>query len=197
MVDSDSPRRSAGEEASPDSGPPRGGRDFPVEGDQSGGPWTTHLEQLAELGIRLPPPESLDDHALSYELERVVHGLASLGVYLFLTDHLTDRALYEELFTSALRVRFRDVPLAKDQHHTIWMLGGSDESLKNYLRVYATDAQRRRWQGQGVDVPPREEPVSDRDRRLPHPPGPPPLPPPRPRNRPAARKRRNPWKRRK
>lgn len=67
------------------------------------GPRTTDLAELARIGVPVPPPETLDDAGLRAALQRVIHGLASLNVFLASTDHLTDRALYERLVHQVLR----------------------------------------------------------------------------------------------
>lgn len=60
-------------------------------------PKTTNRAQLASLGIRVPPSESLVDEQLPGKIKEVAEGLAFLNVFLMHTDHLGDRAFYEKL----------------------------------------------------------------------------------------------------
>ena len=41
------------------------------------------FQLLAESGLSLPSPETLEDAALTSELWEVIHGLAAVGVYLY------------------------------------------------------------------------------------------------------------------
>ncbi|MGA1394039.1 MAG: hypothetical protein ACO38W_12880, partial [Phycisphaerales bacterium] len=66
-------------------------------------PLTTNLAQLRDMGIDVPPAESLDESALSAKLWAVIEGLSRLQVYLISTDHLTDRELYQRLESRVLR----------------------------------------------------------------------------------------------
>ena len=59
---------------------------------------TCHFWQLEDLGIELPPPDDLNDAAVSEKLWEVINGLARLNVFLSQTDHLVDRQLYENLW---------------------------------------------------------------------------------------------------
>jgi hypothetical protein len=73
-------------------------------------PLTTNLAQLRDMGIDVPPAESLDESALSTKLWEVIEGLSRLQVYLISTDHLTDRELYHRLESRVLREEIREVP---------------------------------------------------------------------------------------
>lgn len=73
-------------------------------------PLTTNLAQLRDMGIDVPPAESLDEPALSTKLWEVIEGLARLNVFLISTDHLTDRDLYHRLESRVLREQVREVP---------------------------------------------------------------------------------------
>lgn len=73
-------------------------------------PLTTNLAQLRELGIEVPPADTLDEAMLSARLWEVIEGLARLNVYLVSTDHLTDRELYDRLERRVLREEVREVP---------------------------------------------------------------------------------------
>lgn len=73
-------------------------------------PWTTNAEQLASIGVAVPPPGAVpdsDDEA-GRVLWTTIYGLAHLGIYLINTDHLTDRRLLEVLTSRILRDTVRD-----------------------------------------------------------------------------------------
>jgi len=59
--------------------------------------WITPFELLVQGGMELPAPEELDESQLTAKLWEVIPGLAMLRVFLYSTDHLSNRELYEEL----------------------------------------------------------------------------------------------------
>jgi hypothetical protein len=63
------------------------------------------FQVLIQSGVTLPPPEEVDDAQLTVRLWEAIHGMASLGMYLNSTDHLSDRELYVRLWTDVLRER--------------------------------------------------------------------------------------------
>lgn len=133
-------------------------------------PWVTHFQQLEEAGIELPPPESLDDRALTTKLWEVIDGLACLRVFLSQTDHLSDRELYDELWRDLLREPTKDLPLDDSFAWHIDLLGsGSEEDTHLYMKYYADEDWRQHWHASFPDdpVPDRVEPPFQRDRRLP------------------------------
>ena len=67
------------------------------------GSTTTLLVELQQIGIDVPPPATLSDDALTEKLREVINGLATLGVVLERTNHLSDRALYERLHDELLQ----------------------------------------------------------------------------------------------
>jgi hypothetical protein len=70
---------------------------------------TTSSKQLIREGIALPPPDSLDDQALSDKLWEVIRGLARVHTYLERTDHLSDRELYTWLWEEGLNESTADL----------------------------------------------------------------------------------------
>ena len=133
-------------------------------------PWTTHFGLLEEAGIKLPPPESINDQQLEAKLWEVIEGLAGRRVFLSQTDHLNDRALYALLWHELLREAAKDLPLDDSSAWHIDPLGsGSEEDMYLYHKYYADDAARRQWSADFPDdeMPDHEEPPFDRDRRLP------------------------------
>jgi hypothetical protein len=75
--------------------------------DYGSSPYDAHEPQpefarLTRGGLALPPPESLDDMALTAKLWELIGVLAERHVYLYHTDHLSDRELYTELVEEVL-----------------------------------------------------------------------------------------------
>src|SRR5439155_23628507 len=66
-------------------------------------PHVEPLQVLVQSGLTLPPPEQVDDAQLTVKLWEAIHGMASIGMYLDATDHLSDRNLYIRLWTDTLR----------------------------------------------------------------------------------------------
>lgn len=125
--------------------------------------WTTSFDQLVQSGMELPAPEALDDSQLSAKLWEVIRGLAMLRTFLYSTDHLSDRELYEELWHEVLREETPDMPVNEDSACHIDLVGsGSEQDNELYLRYYADEED---WPN---DVMPEHEALPyDRDRHLP------------------------------
>ena len=134
------------------------------------GETTTLTAELQRTGIDVPPPSELPDEALTLKLWEIIHGLATLGVFLDFTDHLSDRALYEDLQG---RILPDEMDPLGTEHGATWhvsIIGGwSEEDTRVYLKYYANEDDRRRWQAEWPDyeMPPHEDLPYDRDRQLP------------------------------
>ena len=133
--------------------------------------WTTHFDELTETGLVLPAPEALDDAQLSAKLVELIQGMAMRHCYLYNTDHLSDRELYEELWHEALREEGPRMPV---DDYSAWHIdlvsSGSDEDIEAWLRYYADEEARRHWAEEWPDdpMPEHEDPPYDRDRHLPN-----------------------------
>jgi hypothetical protein len=133
-------------------------------------PQVEPFQVLFQSGVTLPPPEEVDDAQLTVTLWEAIHGLASLGMYLDSTDHLSDRELYTRLWTDVLR---EPTELDPDDHNAAWhidlMSGGSEEDIRLYLTYYADEDDRRRWAQDFPDYPMPDpaQPPFDRGRHLP------------------------------
>ena len=60
-------------------------------------PLVSDFQRLTDTGMQLPAPDTMNDEQLTAKLWEVIHGLASMGIFLSKTDHLSDRQLYTEL----------------------------------------------------------------------------------------------------
>jgi hypothetical protein len=98
--------------------------------------------------------------------------MASIGMYLDSTDHLSDRELYVRLWTDVLR---QPTELDPDDRGAAWHIDlvgrGSDEDIRLYLMYYADEEDRRMWAQEWPDypMPDTAELPFDRDRHLPEP----------------------------
>ena len=134
---------------------------------------STFFERLRSEAKFVPvPPESVGSeeqcHAALWDL---LNALASLRVYLYGTDHLSDTSLYRLLYFEALEGETVSPPAGSEWNCRIDAAeigtsecpGGTDL----WLRYYADEQTRAEWDG---EVPPKETPPYDRDRLLPVPP---------------------------
>ena len=140
--------------------------------DYEEAPWTTHFHQLESAGVSLPDPDSLNDQQLAIKLWDLIQKLALLRVFIEQTDHLSDRELYEHLWTDSLREEIKALPPDANSAYHIQMLGsGSEEDNHLYLKYYADDTERRHWHKDFPNdpIPAHEDPPYDRDRLLPKP----------------------------
>jgi hypothetical protein len=132
--------------------------------------WITSFELLEQGGMELPAPEELDDSQLTAKLWEVIRGLAMLRMFLYNTDHLSDRELYEELWHEVLREENPDMPVNENSACHIDLVGsGSEEDNEHYLRYYADEETRQQWAEDWPNdaMPKHETPPYDRDRHLP------------------------------
>ena len=134
------------------------------------GEYTTVFEELEKCGFSLPAPDSLSDDQLSAKLSDLIQALFLLGVELHCTDHLSDRELYEDLFSDALREEAIIWPKNPAYTYHIDMIGsGSDEHSEIYYRYYADDETRRQFAEEWPDhfLPEKAPRPYDRDKKLP------------------------------
>jgi hypothetical protein len=128
-------------------------------------PCSTHFQQLLDRGVDLPPPDQLNDRQLHAKLWQVIDSLAQMQVFLLSTNHFSDRELYENLWSQALREdTFPGMTCILDL-----VSSGSDQDIEYWLKYYADEETRARWKTDfpRSKIPPRQKPPYDRDRRLP------------------------------
>lgn len=134
------------------------------------GPTGTRFNQLQGEGVDLPSPDSLDDVMLHRKLWQVIRKLADLGVYLYHTDHLSDRELYTTLWSHLLRQEEVILPPHPHSACHLDILGGcSEEDIMLEYKYYAESPDRELWQEDFPDdpMPDHVDPPYDRDRNLP------------------------------
>jgi len=125
---------------------------------------------LENCGVEIPPPAETSEDRLWTKLKEILEAMASLGAYLLHTNHLTDRELYEYLYTEGLREEAVLFPENPSYAYMIDLTGsGSEEDNQTYLRYYADEDHRKQWAEDWPDdpMPAHEDPPFDRDRHLP------------------------------
>jgi hypothetical protein len=129
----------------------------------------TNFNRLIQRGVALPPAAELDDASLSVKLAEIIRELAELHCFLEDTDHLSDRELYDSLWSSGLREESPDISGMPGAWHTSPIGGGSEEDMVIWLKYYASEEDRQRWHLNFPNDPmPVHEPLPfDRDRHLP------------------------------
>lgn len=136
-------------------------------------PSTSTFKKLRKDGVSLPPPDQLTDKELPAKVLELIQRLAKRGTFLFHTNHLSDRELYEKLWSDALREEMPDMPEGASGYFGLDMIGsGSEEDVFIDMKYYADEAERKRWLKDFPDyeMPPHEDPPYDRDKDLPKPP---------------------------
>ena len=130
----------------------------------------TNFNRLVQRGVAMPPAAELDDAALSAKLMEVIRDLGELRCFLQDTDHLSERELYEWLWSSGLRDDSPDLSGMPDAAWQTSPIGAcSDEDRPIWLKHYASEEDRQRWHLDFPDDPiPAHEPLPfQRDRHLP------------------------------
>ena len=107
---------------------------------------TQLFDTLSKGGLDLPPPDELNDKQINKKLWDIIHSLALQGVFLYSTDHLSDRELYEVLWHDILREENFTQPTLPNSACHIDILGGwSEEDTILHLTYYADEEERQAW----------------------------------------------------
>ncbi len=125
---------------------------------------------LENSGLEIPAPDQLDDSTLASKLKEIVERMASMGAYLLHTNHLSDRGLYNYLYSDGLREEAVLFPENPSYAYMVDLTGsGSETDNQTYLKFYADEEHRQQWANDWPDdsIPEHEEPPFDRDRFLP------------------------------
>jgi len=125
---------------------------------------------LENSGLEIPSPGELPDDILTMKLTETIERMASLGAYVLHTDHLSDRSLYEYLYSEGLREEAVLFPENPSYAYMIDLTGnGSEEDNLTYLKYYADEEHRKQWKLDWPDdvIPDHEHAPFDRDQHLP------------------------------
>lgn len=136
---------------------------------------------LQNAGVTISAPEDLDDTALAAKLHELIHQLASLGIYLQRTNHLSDRELYDFLYNDELRNEARLFPENPNYAYIIDLAGldldslvqtGGSVDVRPYLTYYAKTKERKHFARvfPELSIPSHKNTPYDRDRFSPKPP---------------------------
>jgi hypothetical protein len=139
-------------------------------------PSTTHFQQLTEAGLQLQEPEAIADEQLASAVHELIVSLAQIRVFITLTNHLSDRELYNALWHDVLREEIPQLAVGPcAAWHVDLLCSGSETDTDVYLKYYADEDWRQQWlvTFPDCDMPARESPPYDRDRFLPQPDDPP------------------------
>jgi hypothetical protein len=131
--------------------------------------WDTNFNRLVQIGVAMVPPMELDDKTLAAKLQEVICALGIIRCFLEQTDHLSDREMYEWLWSDALREETPDLSQLGGAWH-ISPIGRCDEhDTAIFLKYYASEKERRQWQEEFPNdvLPPRCPLPYDRDRSFP------------------------------
>jgi hypothetical protein len=129
-------------------------------------------DYMEEEGVSLPQPDTLDDAKVHEKLWEVIQAMAGLNQFLYNTNHLSDRQLYEVLWSDILPEPVFINPEDDCSAGYIDILGGcSEEDCLNRLKFYADEDERENWEEEYPEdaLPDHEDPPYDRDRHLPGP----------------------------
>lgn len=132
----------------------------------------TLMRTLENMGYQMPAPDTLDDSHIDARLGEALSKMATIGVYVKHTDHLTSRELYVYLFTDGLREEAILFPDNPGYSYIIDLTGsGSDADNQTWLKHYASEDNRQRWAQDWPDdhIPAHEDPPYSRDAHLPRP----------------------------
>lgn len=130
----------------------------------------TDFDRLVQRGVAMVPPAELDDSALNAKLWEIIRDLAEMRCFLYDTDHLNDRELYEWLWSTGLREETPDHSGMPDAAWHTSPIGASDDNdMAIWLKYYADEEERQRWHLRFPNDPmqARETRPFDRDRHLP------------------------------
>ncbi len=129
----------------------------------------TPFNRLRQRGVIMEPPDELDETALKSRLSEVLRILATMRCFLYQTDHLSDRDLYQWLWNDGLREETPDMAELGGAWHTSPIGSCTDEDMAISLKYYADEKDRERWREQFPEdpLPPRAKLPFERVRNLP------------------------------
>lgn len=138
--------------------------------DYETAPVSSDFKRLRKEGVVLPPADQMNDKELSKKLVELIERMARRHIFVTSTNHLSDRELYEKLWSDSLREEHPEMPSDAPGGWCIDLISsGSDEDTEVWLKYYADEKRRKDWVKQFPDtkLPPRAKQPYDRDRHLP------------------------------
>ena len=112
------------------------------------------ISQWFEPELKLPAPESLDDRQLHQQLHQVIGRLFERNIVLEFTEHLSDRQLYCLILRDILPAQEKRISLPST--YLRWQCVDDVAEEEVWLRYYADENQRERWQTDtGLPLPPQ------------------------------------------
>ncbi len=139
------------------------------------GPTMPLVDLLKERRNFTPVPPDRLDHPIdiSENLWLLLYALASMRVFIYDTNHLSDSELYELLVNNVLQGPATILPNGAYWNSRISICEVCDEGRSIplcYLRYYAEEAVRQDWANDfpELHLPPKEIPPYDRDHFLPN-----------------------------
>lgn len=118
----------------------------------------------------MPALELVTDEAVATEVWEVIQRLGEMHCYLEMTNHLSDRELYEKLYTilDEPTEDYRMMAEGTSCHLQVLLSGEEDDHLI-WLKYYADEETRQMWHHEFDTVlPPKKKAPHDRDQHLPH-----------------------------
>ncbi|MCB1050852.1 MAG: hypothetical protein KDC71_09650, partial [Acidobacteria bacterium] len=131
---------------------------------------TSYFDVLLENGITLPEPASLTDSEIDDLLHTIFTFLGARNVYFLHTDHLSDRELYDYLWSDVLREPTMDMPMGPGSLFCFDLTSsGSEQDTQIHLAYYADDCERESHALEWPEdpIPEKKALPFDRDRHLP------------------------------
>jgi len=115
------------------------------------------ISQWFQPELKLPRPETLDEHELQRVLWETIHRLFEQRVVLDFTDHLSDYELFCLIYRDILPSQEKKID--RKQNYLHWDCAGTSGDPETWLRYYATDEERRSWAAEFDEpLPPQESP---------------------------------------
>jgi len=108
--------------------------------------WDTNFNRLMQYGIAMTPPAELDDMTLKARLHELIQALGTVHCFLEHTDHLSDREMYEWLWTNGLREETPNLTQIGGAWHMSPIGSCYDEDTVIFLMYYASEKEREQWQ---------------------------------------------------
>lgn len=102
--------------------------------------------------LRMPHADLLSDEQVTQYLSEIIEGLFEKKIVLDFTDHLSDRKLYDLIYSDILPMREKKIENRKNFIHFDCSFAHDDPSV--WLQYYASDEERYAWEDSHILPPP-------------------------------------------